>query len=368
VVPLWVGSGGTIRRLLSWGPVAWVGLVSYGLYLWHFPFVVWLHIGRTGGLDGALRKLLAVAATFAAATASFYLVERPIRTARGWRLPWRQWRLRLSFLRRPLIALALVPLVMASVIEVSLASTTVPPPSRSTPVVMLVGDSVPARLEPVFEKITQPRGWRLVSVAKGACSVTGELAWAPPPENEPLHDSWGCPGVPADQNEILRTDHPDVVVWWDRWSISSFVGPGHTVVRSGTPLFWKLRTERLDAAVKRFTAGGGRVLFVATEPPGVALAEHCGPLCPLWRKFVIEHYDDIARHWNSILERYAEAHPDLAEFVSVTSVVCKADTAPCDDRIHGVPARFDGMHYTDQAAPIVVNAIVRKLATIIARR
>ena len=51
--------------------------------------------------------MVAVAATFAAATASFYLVERPIRTARGWRVPWRRRQVRLGILRRPLIVLGL---------------------------------------------------------------------------------------------------------------------------------------------------------------------------------------------------------------------------------------------------------------------
>lgn len=78
---------GSIRLLLRWRPMALVGVVSYGVYLWHEG---WIHMYLTWTGDrlfnipwphlaaGAL--LLAVAA----ATASYLLVERPIlRSGRG---------------------------------------------------------------------------------------------------------------------------------------------------------------------------------------------------------------------------------------------------------------------------------------------
>ena len=63
----------------------------------------------------------------------------------------------------------------------------------ATPVVMLVGDSVPLHLESYFEQMAERRGWRVVSAARGACSVTGEQAFAPPPKNAPLHEARDCP-------------------------------------------------------------------------------------------------------------------------------------------------------------------------------
>ena len=120
--------------------------------------------------------------------------------------------------------------------------------------------------------------------------------------------------------------------------------------------------------MNRLTIGGAHVLFVATEPPGSALEPNCPVWCQTWRRFLVQHYRDIGRHWNAILERYARAHPNRTSFISITNLVCHDDAVPCDDRVQGKPARYDGTHYTDQTAPIVVGAIVNELAAIIAAR
>jgi peptidoglycan/LPS O-acetylase OafA/YrhL len=72
---------GPLGRLLSVRPLCWIGSISYGLYLWHWPIFVYLNQARTG-LSGAELDLARVGLTFAVATLSYYLVERPIRRRR----------------------------------------------------------------------------------------------------------------------------------------------------------------------------------------------------------------------------------------------------------------------------------------------
>jgi peptidoglycan/LPS O-acetylase OafA/YrhL len=74
-------NGGLIRRVLGWRWFAWLGLISYGVFLYHGPFVLWLAehqahewIPGSGYLS---MTLVACAISIACAAASYYLVERP---------------------------------------------------------------------------------------------------------------------------------------------------------------------------------------------------------------------------------------------------------------------------------------------------
>jgi peptidoglycan/LPS O-acetylase OafA/YrhL len=70
---LFVGAAlepGILSRFLSWRPVVWVGLISYGLYVWHF-FFLWLFDWHA--------PFVSLALTLAAATFSYYGIEKPLR-------------------------------------------------------------------------------------------------------------------------------------------------------------------------------------------------------------------------------------------------------------------------------------------------
>jgi peptidoglycan/LPS O-acetylase OafA/YrhL len=74
--------GGVPRRVLGNRVVAWLGLVSYGIFLWHHPIAVKLSEVDHHGWFPGFRMLGITAATFAialvCATISYYVLERPI--------------------------------------------------------------------------------------------------------------------------------------------------------------------------------------------------------------------------------------------------------------------------------------------------
>ncbi|WP_284678931.1 acyltransferase, partial [Frankia sp. AgKG'84/4] len=72
---------GPLARALAWAPFTFIGRISYGLYLWHWPIFLTLTATRTGA-NGVVLLLLRLAATLAITLASFHLVENPIRRGR----------------------------------------------------------------------------------------------------------------------------------------------------------------------------------------------------------------------------------------------------------------------------------------------
>ncbi|MYM68840.1 acyltransferase family protein [Pseudoduganella sp. FT55W] len=66
------------RYLLGNKLVAWFGLISYPLYLWHWPILSFLHI-LEGPLLSRMMRATALAAAVALAWLTYYFVERPLR-------------------------------------------------------------------------------------------------------------------------------------------------------------------------------------------------------------------------------------------------------------------------------------------------
>jgi peptidoglycan/LPS O-acetylase OafA/YrhL len=64
-------------RMLGWRPLRWVGVRSYGIYLWHFPIIVLTT--PADGRDTLVRAVLQIAASVGCAALSWRYLEEPIR-------------------------------------------------------------------------------------------------------------------------------------------------------------------------------------------------------------------------------------------------------------------------------------------------
>lgn len=65
-------------KILSFRPVRYVGLISYSLYLWHYPVFAFSRI--KGDFVGLNDKLEGIVISVALAVISYYLVEQPLRS------------------------------------------------------------------------------------------------------------------------------------------------------------------------------------------------------------------------------------------------------------------------------------------------
>jgi peptidoglycan/LPS O-acetylase OafA/YrhL len=104
-----------VSRLLSLPPLVAVGKVSYGLYVFHWPLIVWLTPERVG-FGGFGLGVVRLAAASAMAALSYLLLEHPIRT--------RSW-----FAAPPHLA----PIVVASTATMAVLALLVPSPPALPP-------------------------------------------------------------------------------------------------------------------------------------------------------------------------------------------------------------------------------------------
>jgi len=72
-----VSPASRLGKLLGWRPLQWLGVRSYGIYLWHYPIIVLT--SPASGTETLLRASLQIGASIAVAAASWRLIEEPIR-------------------------------------------------------------------------------------------------------------------------------------------------------------------------------------------------------------------------------------------------------------------------------------------------
>jgi peptidoglycan/LPS O-acetylase OafA/YrhL len=72
---------GIVQRILSLRPIVFIGLISYSLYLWHWPLYVLARYVRVGPLP-LWESVALIAASVALAVLSWRFVERPFRANR----------------------------------------------------------------------------------------------------------------------------------------------------------------------------------------------------------------------------------------------------------------------------------------------
>jgi peptidoglycan/LPS O-acetylase OafA/YrhL len=81
LVILFAAPANAAGRLLAWRPFVWLGLVSFGTYLWHQPLLVFAHYVWFGPLPLLATGAL-VAGSVGMGALSYHLLEQPVRAKR----------------------------------------------------------------------------------------------------------------------------------------------------------------------------------------------------------------------------------------------------------------------------------------------
>ena len=356
---------GFVARVLAWRPIVWIGTVSYGLYLWHWPVYVILSPGRTG-ISGTALLVLRFAVTFAVAALSYYLVERPVRRGALNRLTQPQ---RLAaVLAAPLVVLGLVGFTAATTrpsADDSLeairdaarhtptpgpTSTPSPTSSASDPAVeeevraILVGDSVALSL---FAAYT-PGTIRDMSVLPGTEFGCGLVPFEAAINGSPMPLRDECVTWEAQRRQRIAESGANLGVmfpgpWeqYDRWIDGDQV--------SYTDPRWKAATvadyQRVLEELSAVTPNVAVVLNTCHGAPDLDLPDAV--------LFQAGRYPDVVND-PARVAAVNEAAREAVDRSGVDAAVIDPGPILCKDgyqgTIDGIQMHTDGVHFTEEGA------------------
>jgi peptidoglycan/LPS O-acetylase OafA/YrhL/lysophospholipase L1-like esterase len=364
IAPVALHQEGLMGRALAWRPLAWLGTISYGLYLWHWPAFLILNGERTG-LSGWPLFALRCTVTVAVAAASYQVIEQPIRRWRPVLVP------QLPLAGATAATAAAVTLVVVPVDTqpsgeagaglppgVSSAAAVSPaPPATRRPAgavrrdphrprtVSVFGDSIAATL---MDYLPATRGYDFVDHTIIGCSIVraGPYKYS----GQTLDQKRECEGWPARWAQQAAHDQPDVALLMvGRWETVDRVNEGRWT-HIGDPTFDSYLAAELHRAIDVLASSGARV--VVTNLPYSRYGEKPdGSLYP---------EDDPRRvdRWNALLRRVTEHNPDVA----VADLHKKlSPDGVYTTKVDGIKVRSDGVHLTEEGVAWLMPWLQRAL-------
>jgi peptidoglycan/LPS O-acetylase OafA/YrhL len=350
--------GSRLTRLLSLKPIVVIGLISYGLYLWHWP--VTLFVGQQMGPTSApLAAATVVLATLALAAASYVVVERPIR--RGGRIG--------SLRLNPRRLLAVVPAssgIVALAIVLATSTRAIPawaepaagpiavhvqPPEGSQGqrafTVGAVGDSVMLSAEPGLSSVARAQGWTLVEAAFAGCPV----GYQPLFDENGVESSFNtrCKAVRAAHDALIAT-RPELIVWHDLQSVLSRRGPDGQLLVAGSAGWTDNLLAEWELVLDRLTASGARVVIVLPPLRSQDVAGCAGSLRP-GRCADVQAQDTMIRSATELFWSRIKARGDV-RLLGIDQLLCPRGN-PCPATIDGIEVRmseWDQTHFTPAGA------------------
>jgi peptidoglycan/LPS O-acetylase OafA/YrhL len=347
-----------VTRFLSLAPFAYLGRISYGIYLWYLPVLVVMTAGRTH-LAGLQLLGARLAVIVAIAALSFHLVESPIH--RGALRGWRSW----VAIPVAVATVSLVPLLvpsLAAVVPAAAASTpqlssvaggsklvdekaALPYTASSAgrpdrPVrILLVGDSMAGSLGVGMSLVAGRFDAEVANEGSPGCSL-GEasmikvLWYTVPPSG--LCDAADPAHLLTVYRSLVGEFDPDVVVYLARADTLDTLFNG-SWVHVGDRSFDRWEEARFEQAVSVLGSTGARVVML-TSPYYDSGEQPDGDPWP---------ENDPARVTsdNQLLRQAARSDPTGSSVIDLGKLVSPSNQF--STQVDGVTLRCsDGVHFT----------------------
>ncbi|MGC9665564.1 acyltransferase family protein [Planosporangium sp. 12N6] len=363
-----------LARVLSISPARWVGRISYGLYLWHWPVIMFapdvIHTFAPAFPVGARVESVL---TLILATASYYLVERPIRRGRP----------RLA-VGTPLRLAVTVPVVLGCLSASVVVSTNwttglqrqqligmdlapcgkdvvmcwrVPAP-HGRPVLAVVGDSTAMALDPGFVDLARRRGWGYVLAAKVGCGIGGLPFTLTAPQPPTPYETQCAADADERLRRMLDTYHPSMVFALSHFEIFAYATPDSRLVQPLTPEWTTGLHGALRHVAEQVTASGA-TLVTPGVLPNSGNAKACLAARPATNSCRLPSSSTpTGDAVNDIYEQVAAETPGM-HLVMMQRTVCPDGTCPMT--MDGLVVRYDGIHFTPQGARWFVGKLAPQL-------
>ena len=324
-----IAPSGPVRLGLAWTPLRWIGRVSYGAYVYHWP--IFLVVDKSTGLDPWSLFVLRVVLTFGCAAASYRWLEEPILARRllgGWRS----------------VVVACSAFFGLAYAFVKVQPDIDMPMLPEKPVALVAGA---ARIAIVGDSVADDVGDGLVMWA----ARTGEAeilnlairgcglavgAWPESVGRRPLVcDRWRERVRPR-----LEEFRPDVIVAVTAvWELNSRELPEWGRPRAlGDPVFDAWLSEELETASSFLASFDAPVVWLTA--PCIRRIE--GGTQGAFDPARLSHLNGV------ILPGVAERNPEIAELVDFHEAVCPGGRFTT--QIYGIqPFRSGGVHFTERA-------------------
>ncbi len=342
--------GGPIRLLLQAEWLQYVGRISYGAYIYHWPLFLWLSPERLG-FDGIFLSLLRVAVTFGLAAASYRYLEEPIRRGRRI-LEWRAWVLPPTV--SAAVALAFVfatggfaatPTLFPGADDAAARASIGTNGSDERLRILVVGDSISSCLFRGLKAWGMRTGRAVVvNRTRAGCGIARGHRVGEEMRRFRLCDDWDTRFA-----DLVAEVEPDlVIVYSGSWDIIERQMPSWDAPRIiGDPEFDEWLRAEYTAAVDVLSSRGARVLWVS-------------PLC-VQNKITgtptdVFDPERVRRQRFDVLAPVADANPERLEVLDLFGQVCP--NGEVSQTIAGIPNfRPDGIHFSPHAERWVGNWI-----------